>query len=193
MVIPGFSIPIGLYNITADEINNETLVTNLRNYKKINTSEPLLYKGITSYFDNSETLLNETNFISTGTALQNKVYEYCSTIGIPKVSISSSWFHITQSTGIVLPHRHELSVISGVYYPVVNDKTSPLILENPLNIYRMVDCKYNVENNYTRKEMIIQPENGLLVLFSSYINHYTKPCESERITIAFDTIYEEKK
>lgn len=193
MVIPAFSIPIGLYNISADEINNEILVNNLRNYKKIYTNEPLLSNGITSYFDNTETLLNENNFLSEREVFSTKLNEYCSTVGIPKLRISSSWFNITQSNGMVFPHRHELSVISGVYYPVVNEETSPLILENPLNIYRMIDCKYNIENNYTKKEMIIQPENGLLVLFSSYINHYTKPCNVEKIVISFDTIYDEKK
>jgi len=93
--------------------------------------------------------------------------------------ISSSWFNILGEGHKVSRHRHveswddrEGSVVSGAYYPHVEDGSAPLIFTFP---------EGKVVNMY--------PSNGSLVIFPSWVDHHTTENQSnKRITVSFNTV-----
>ena len=93
--------------------------------------------------------------------------------------ISSSWFNILGEGHKVGRHRHveswddrEGSVVSGAYYPYVEDGSAPLIFTFP---------EGKIVNMY--------PSNGSLVIFPSWVDHHTTENQSnKRITVSFNTV-----
>ena len=93
--------------------------------------------------------------------------------------ISSSWFNILGEGHKVGRHRHveswddrEGSVVSGAYYPYVEDGSAPLIFTFPEG-----------------KVVNMHPSNGSLVIFPSWVDHHTTENQSnKRITVSFNTV-----
>ena len=93
--------------------------------------------------------------------------------------ISSSWFNILGEGHKVGRHRHveswddrEGSVVSGAYYPHVEDGSAPLIFTFPEG-----------------KVVNMHPSNGSLVIFPSWVDHHTTENQSnKRITVSFNTV-----
>jgi hypothetical protein len=93
--------------------------------------------------------------------------------------ISSSWFNILGKGHKVGRHRHveswddrEGSVVSGAYYPYVEDGSAPLIFTFPEG-----------------KVVNMHPSNGSLVIFPSWVDHHTTENQSnKRITVSFNTV-----
>ena len=85
-------------------------------------------------------------------------------------------------------HRHEGSVVSGAYYPYVEDDSCPLIFESPLRQVRMCDV-FDKQNEFSSYYVSMKPKNGLLLIFPSWLEHKTDPNASgKRITVSFNTI-----
>ena len=103
-------------------------------------------------------------------------------------------------------HRHPVSVVSGVYYPYIESKESPISFENPSssiikehNIRRIM---YNVNNttglskkDYEVKDIDFNPQNESLIIFPSYLNHWVNSSTTnKRYTVVFNTLlYSERK
>jgi len=93
--------------------------------------------------------------------------------------ISSSWFNILGEGHKVGRHRHveswddrEGSVVSGAYYPHVEEGSAPLIFTFPEG--RIVN---------------MHPASGSLVIFPSWVDHHTTENQSnKRITVSFNTV-----
>jgi len=93
--------------------------------------------------------------------------------------ISSSWFNILGEGHKVGRHRHveswddrEGSVVSGAYYPHVEEGSAPLIFTFPEG--RIVN---------------MHPASGSLVIFPSWLDHHTTENQTDkRITVSFNTV-----
>lgn len=147
---------------------------------KSNTAKySFIKEGISSYELNKEFLFDpilKPLLID----IQLSINEYISKFENLEASvISSSWFNVLSKGGVVGRHKHvdswdnnEGSVVSGAYYPYVDKNSAALIFSFP------------------NKNLIsIVPESGALVIFPSWLDHYTKPNKSERrITVSFNTV-----
>ena len=99
----------------------------------------------------------------------------------------NAWGVVLSRHGHQLPHTHPSGWVSGVYYVKV-----PRAVHDPTRAcagwieFGRPDSRYTCVRDPTVK--IIEPEEGLMVLFPSYFWHRTVPLddEEERISIAFD-------
>ena len=141
-------------------------------------------KGDSSY-DTNKQFLFTTKLIPLAKEIQLNIKNYTEEFELEKSLMSSSWFNILYKGGVVEKHQHaeswndeKGSVISGAYYPYVDDNSCPLIFEHDSDIYNGPHQPY---------ESI--PTSGMMILFPSWLQHHTKPNQSEkRITVSFNTI-----
>ena len=93
--------------------------------------------------------------------------------------ISSSWFNILGKGHKVGRHRHvdswdvrDGSVVSGAYYPYVDEGSAPLVFTFP-----------------ERKVIEMPCSSGSLVIFPSWLDHHTLENKTDkRVTVSFNTV-----
>jgi tetratricopeptide (TPR) repeat protein len=99
------------------------------------------------------------------------------------------WAVVLEGAGHQVPHTHESGWLSGVYYAKVPDavSASPDKAAGWIEFGRPQDL-YRAKRPPAVK--LIQPREGLMVLFPSYFFHGTIPteCPDTRVSIAFDII-----
>jgi len=107
----------------------------------------------------------------------------------PKNWQLSVWSVVLEGPGHQIPHIHESGWLSGVFYAKVPDAVgaSPDKAAGWIEFGRPLDLYCAKRPPAVR---LIQPREGLMVLFPSYFFHATIPteCPDERISIAFDII-----
>ncbi len=99
------------------------------------------------------------------------------------------WAVVLEGAGHQVPHTHESGWLSGVYYAKVPDAVGAsaekaagwIVFGRPQDLYRAKNPP---------AVRLIQPREGLMVLFPSYFFHGTIPteCQDTRVSIAFDII-----
>ena len=97
----------------------------------------------------------------------------------------SGWAVSLASGGYQVRHSHPEAIASGVFYVSIPPDMNQEGSKNPGALYFS-----SRQGNNEQKELYIKPENGMLVLFPSYMPHETTPFESmqERICIAVNLI-----
>ena len=97
------------------------------------------------------------------------------------------WAVIMQSQGFQLPHMHPAAWLSGVYYPQLPSSLNDTDQAGWIEFGRPPETLQPKKKHTAR---IYKPEEGLLLLFPSYMYHLTIPFDSDekRISIAFDVI-----
>lgn len=110
-----------------------------------------------------------------------------------RVCAIESWFHITNESGYHDAHHHHGCSWCGIYYVQIGDGVTDELRHNgisrfysPLAIggaYQDYGTEYLQTGTYN-----VKPEEGMLVLFPSYLLHSALPYkgEKDRIVIAFN-------
>jgi uncharacterized protein (TIGR02466 family) len=96
------------------------------------------------------------------------------------------WVALTRPGDYQTPHVHADSMLSGVYYCVMPAAPEPegcIDFITPVSAQEMSFLR-GLPMSYCR----VQPSEGALVLFPSYLRHYTHPFRSgdERICVVFN-------
>lgn len=119
------------------------------------------------------------------------VMNECATAeGIPdEVSpvITGAWSNIESPGDYVRVHMHPWSVFSGVYYLKCDEDAGDIFLVDPRP---GASALYWPTQEVTERGAInFEPKPGMLLLFPSWLEHYTDPNRSaeERICISFNT------
>jgi uncharacterized protein (TIGR02466 family) len=107
----------------------------------------------------------------------------------PELTGVHCWGVVLKRAGYQAPHIHPTGWVSGVYYPELpeslgSDRTHEGWLEFGLP-------PESLATGVTLSGRRIKPEEGLLVLFPSYLYHSTVPfaADVERVSLAFDFTY----
>ena len=144
--------------------------------------------GQSSYITGDEMFLNDKRLVDLWKTIQECCDQYCNESGIDYTLISTSWFNTLYEKGTVTAHRHERSVISGAYYPKCDPGSAPLVFESPLQPYQM-NMNNIRQTNYNAYNLDFVPQEGLLVLFPSWLRHSVPQNDAmKRYTISFNTI-----
>jgi len=176
-----FPTPIAVYDLTecvTDEIDNAL--------QKISYTTNSLVEGIRGTQDPSKIPQLKKLYEK----FQECIDSYSKEIGIKRSYISESWMNILSVNGSVGVHRHYDSVISGAYYPYVDDGSAPIAFISSTEGFRMIDIQYCTDDNklYTANVHTIVSKTGKLVLFPSWLQHYVPTNKTEmRITLSFNT------
>ena len=104
-----------------------------------------------------------------------------------KINFKESWYHITKTNGMHEPHIHPSCSWCGIYYiQSGNNDSGHTVFENPIKSTYIDHGNLFLNNmNIVR----IKPEDGMLVVFPSYLNHYQALYEGveDRIVVAFNS------
>jgi len=97
------------------------------------------------------------------------------------------WANLMRKGGYHPPHNHPRCHFSGTYYSLVEDGASPLILMNPTSPYRMHEAEVSkdVKNPFTAEGMVINPKQGSLYMWPSWLYHYVPEMSSDKPRISF--------
>ena len=109
-----------------------------------------------------------------------------------RIEMRESWFHLTRDGGYHDVHSHSMCSWCGIYYVAC----AGCRVRPPNGVNRFYDPRPGVEayhdfgTAYLNAETgwDIPPEDGLLVLFPSYLRHSALPYfgERERVVVAFN-------
>jgi|TARA_B110000495_G_C22979734_1_gene575810 uncharacterized protein (TIGR02466 family) len=119
--------------------------------------------------------------------IQNAVNQYSTKTGLEQSEITHSWYGVYDEGGSITRHMHRSSIISGAYYPYIEKGFTEICFENPTatlnSIWPIVDpSEWNVEGK------AIGVKQGMLVLFPSWMYHYTTANTSgTRCVVSFNT------
>ena len=108
--------------------------------------------------------------------------------GAPVAFELMSWVNIHDRGGLNLPHMHEGCLLSGCFYLQVPQGSGPLVLRDPRPGVAMGLVKGGGPNAHT--DVRLQPENGLAVLFPSWLEHFVEMHEHDiaRISLPFNAL-----
>jgi len=122
--------------------------------------------------------------------IQQCVNIYTEQSGLTNCTIKNSWFNKMGKGGRIILHRHEFSTVSGAYYPVWNEKNCNLRFRNPIAPYKMAELSSPTMTPYNDMEQEVPGAEGRLILFPSWLEHYTLENESdERWVVSFNAFH----
>jgi len=181
-----FPTLISCYDLKGHECE-QTVIDMIKTYEKTHNHN-LVHEGQSSYITGDEMFLSNKRLVSLWKTIQSCCDEYCEETGIDYTLISTSWFNKLEKNGSVDAHRHERSVLSGAYYPCVEEDSAPLMFESPLQPYAM-NMNYIKQTRFSTYTEVFRPSDGLLILFPSWLKHSVPPNQSgKRYTVSFNTI-----
>jgi len=102
------------------------------------------------------------------------------------INYNESWYHVTTTNGMHESHIHPSCSWCGIYYlKSGNDDSGHTVFESPVRSTYIDRGNLFLNNMSTVR---IKPEDGLLVLFPSYLSHYQSMYKGteDRIVIAFN-------
>ena len=160
--------------------------SNVGTYTKHNLKESTF-----DFFHSDESIIQES-MRWFGDCLVQTVTHYYKNIGITDsldgkygVGFVDSWFHIGKKYSSHDVHNHGNCSWCGIFYVDSGDvdKGGETIFRNPINT-TFTDCG----NNYVFTSIRVMPENGKLLLFPSYLDHYQSlyTGDKDRIVIGFN-------
>jgi uncharacterized protein (TIGR02466 family) len=175
-----FPTVISRFNLTNDIKNFDTIVQSIEDEQP---SINLLIKN--GYRSNSSSFLNKLPNLKN--TIQTCVDQYTNNLGLENCNISYSWCNVYAKNGQIKPHRHELSIVSGVFYARADDFAGELVFDNPLNMFRVNEIS-KTKTEYNTHDFKFNVSTGDLILFPSWIMHYSENNFSDaRYLISFDT------
>lgn len=152
----------------------------------------LIGKGKSSYGGDLGQILDLSELENLKKDIQDCIDYYTNKTGLQKCHIVNSWFNTMPQGGSVTKHRHEASILSGAYYPKAEKGSVGLQFESPTRPYKMCEIHEQL-TEYTTESEQVECIEGQLILFPSYLDHFSHENQtSERITVSFNTIHEQK-
>ena len=107
------------------------------------------------------------------------------------VFITSSWVNFNDTRQAMNAHHIHGDVFSGVFYLKAPEGSGKLCVINPgINLMWTGCSLVNEKNQFTAESVKIEPEEGQIILWPSYIPHSveTNDHDEERISISFNVI-----
>jgi uncharacterized protein (TIGR02466 family) len=117
---------------------------------------------------------------------EKEIDEYIDILGLTPAKISYSWCNKYVTKGFISPHKHEMSVISGVYYPLIRGENSYLKFRNPCGPFKINEVSTKA-TEFNIQEIEIPIEENMLIMFPSWIEHYSENYSEIKYAISFDT------
>jgi uncharacterized protein (TIGR02466 family) len=140
--------------------------------KNFNLKEDIPAKFISSIGKNINTVMNDMNWDLTSQFIK----------------ITNMWSIINEEGAFNQKHHHSNSDISAAYYVSAHDNSGEIVFYDPrpARVYKNPIAKEPNKLNATINS--VKPENGLLVLFPSYLEHSVNPnlSNKKRVVISFN-------
>ena len=184
-----FSTPVWISELPDFKQHKESFLTSVRNFKKKNPQ--------------GEQISNVSGYQSPSTLQKEKelepLFEHVCNMAMSAIQdlnfvesnifITEAWVNFNDSRQCMNTEHVHRDVFSGVFYLNVPPESGKFVISNP-GINRVWDgCNLIGEKNqFTGEMMRIEPEEGSIILFPSYVPHSveTNNHDDERISISFN-------
>ena len=127
-----FPTPISLYDLS--DLDLDSIVDCVEGIDK--EEFHLLDNGKTDY-QIGDNLLDNPDLVQLKEHIEHCIEDYSRKLGFVEIKLSGSWSSITDIGGRLELHRHEMSMVSGVFYPKVDCEISPLLFKNPSKLIEL--------------------------------------------------------
>ena len=189
---PIYSTPLWQLEYPEFEEYREIFLTAIREYKEQNPSKETPRSNVSGY-QSPDTLHRVPEL--------GPLFQYICQIGIGAcadldfvdcdIAITSAWLNINNSRQCMNNVHMHGDVFSGVFYLQAPERSGKLVISNP-GINRLWEgCRLAVQKNkFTGESIKIDPREGNIILFPSYLPHSveTNDHDEERISISFNII-----
>lgn len=117
--------------------------------------------------------------------------------GINNLELGNFWININGRGDFNMPHDHQRSILSGVYYvSVPEENMGDLVVHRGDTAEYFLTSKIQREPTPTNlREVSKLPVESLFYIFPSWVRHHVEPNQSnqERVSIAFNFISPNQK
>ena len=139
----------------------------------------------------SHDITKDKDFTPINDFVMKSVKEYCEVIKVDfnKIVDTQGWFNIYRKGDYQEYHSHNPYLLSAIYYLKTPNEGSKLHLRNPFD--DMILPNYTEHNTDNAMSMVIQPEDGMFIIFRSHLRHCVeKHMDDEpRISLAYNFSY----
>lgn len=138
-------------------------------------------------------LLEEEGFADLKKAILDECEFYCSKVHnyqYDSIFITSSWYNVNTPGSSHHLHKHPNSIVSGVFYVRAPKGGGDLVFTRDTDM--IVPLRKEIPTNMQSVDFCpVEPEDRLLILFPSYLNHFVTRNNSneDRISIAFNVFF----
>ena len=103
-------------------------------------------------------------------------------------AIEKLWININEKCDYNRVHIHPESVISGCFYVKVPKQSGNIVFQNPNSRIGFFEKYFKKHNYLTYSHYDYVPEENMIYMFPSWLEHYVEPNRSneDRISIAFN-------
>jgi len=171
--------PVSIYSFNNDTLDNDKLISLL-------DDETFGEHNALSSIDNlhvKDQFCGLFNWINSCLNMLKDDHKY----DCDMLEISSSWAnkYYRNSDMYHAPHRHSMSLWSGIYYLT---EGAPTVFEDP--VFQRTHAQIEVLQHEFSPFYRINPEPGKLILFPSWMYHSTMPNfdDTDRYTISFNVL-----
>ena len=178
MITDIFSVGISIFELK--NINNKEIVEYVRTISNKNQ------------FKENKDILSNAIFKNLNDVVSLKSNEYYSSIYNDnyRIKLNEAWSNKGDDKYITIPHSHNGSTISSVYYPQSDE--GEIVFLNPgiaMTNNQNIDM-IDTHNKYTSEYYSFPARTGHLIIFNSMLQHMVRCKTEERISIAYNGITE---
>ena len=206
-IVPIFQTPLLVGNSDNKEIRNKmiSLVEKFKNNaknarlvsedwnhnKRSSNKEDFLKSGITTFESNND-LLNDSEWNDAVAFLQefssamiNTMIN--STTDNTDYAMTNMWATLYPKGTFVPQHTHSNSMLSGVFYIKTSDNCGRIVFQDPAWVAKTMQTRKN-HWPQTQTKFAIAPEDGMMILFPSWLPHSTEinNSDDDRIIVSFN-------
>lgn len=169
-----FAVPIFLVDVNWHEKENlKTILDESPKREKV--------------FDQTYDVVNNSKIESLKNIVHNSMNMVIEELGVerPKLEITSMWINSYKENQNIHPHNHSNSWYSGVYYPY-GSESGPIKFMSPLMNSSTISLKCIKSNRFNQDLAEFNIRTESMLLFPSWLVHYTVPSTSPKISVSFN-------
>lgn len=191
-LMPIYSVPLWQSEFPDFEKNKEVFLTTIQEFRKNNSSKETPRSNISGY-QSPDVIQKLPEFASLFEYICQMAYQASADLNFIDcdVAVTSAWVNINDSRQCMNSEHIHGDVFSGVFYLKAPEGSGRLSVSN-LAINKMwMGCSLaHQKNQFTAESIKIEPVEGDIILFPSYLPHSveTNNHDDERISISFNII-----
>jgi uncharacterized protein (TIGR02466 family) len=105
-------------------------------------------------------------------------------VGTAPFEITGLWVNVAARGGAVRMHNHPNNFLSGVYYVQVQEGADSINFHDPRPQTAIVRPPVTELTAYNTDQVVVQVEEGTLLIFPSWLMHSVDPNRSDRLRIS---------
>lgn len=190
--MPIYSVPFWQSEYPEFEDHKEVFLKAVREYKEQNPTKETPRSNISGY-QSPDTVQHIPELRPLFEYICQMAFRACADLDFidSDVAVTASWLSVNDTRQCMNSEHVHCDVFSGVFYLHTPEGSGHLTVKNP-GLNRMWDgCQLTKKKNqFTGENIRIEPVEGNIILFPSYLPHgvETNNHDEERISISFNLI-----